>query len=183
VPEAEAVADATVPEAEAVADALPLEVGVSSALANGEEEDVADALPLEVPVSSALALGKEEDVADALLADEAVGAAEAVAEEEAVADALGVQPAPAKMPTTSTVEPSSPGFWEEQAGLIFRMRWLYESATYTVPLESTATPSGESKEALVPKPSANAADPLPAKVVTTPPGVTLRTLWLPWSAT
>ncbi len=65
----------------------------------------------------------------------------------------------------------------EQVSL--RMRWLSESATMTLPLLSTATPLGLLNEAPAPTPSANEADPLPASVVTTPPGVTLRMRLLP----
>ncbi len=59
-----------------------------------------------------------------------------------------------------------------------RMRLFKKSATMTLPLLSTATPVGRLNEAPVPTPLANAADPLPASVVTTPPGVTLRMRWL-----
>jgi hypothetical protein len=45
------------------------------------------------------------------------------------------------------------------------------------------TPVGELKEALVPKPSEPPASPLPARVVTRAAGLTLRSLWLPCSAT
>jgi len=65
----------------------------------------------------------------------------------------------------------------EQVSL--RMRSLDLSATMTLPLLSTATPEGSLNEAPAPVPSANAADPLPASVVTTPPGETLRMRWLP----
>jgi hypothetical protein len=64
-----------------------------------------------------------------------------------------------------------------------RMRLFPESATYTIPLASTATPEGLKKEAATPAPSANAPTPLPASVLTTPPGVTARTRWLFVSAT
>jgi hypothetical protein len=68
-------------------------------------------------------------------------------------------------------------------GVTLRMRRLTVSATTTVPLASTATSLGREKEAPVPVPSANASAPLPASVLTTPPGVTLRTRWLCESAT
>ena len=55
-----------------------------------------------------------------------------------------------------------------------RIRLLPRSATYTLPVASMATPEGSLKEAPAPIPSANVRDPLPASVVTTPPGVTLR---------
>jgi hypothetical protein len=54
-----------------------------------------------------------------------------------------------------------------------RIRWLLESATYTFPAESTATPLGEVKLVFVPVPLADPGE-LPAKVVTTPSGVILR---------
>ena len=59
-------------------------------------------------------------------------------------------------------------------GVNLRMRLLYQSAKKTLPMESTATPQGPHSDAPVPVPSANAAEPLPASVLTTPPGVTLR---------
>jgi hypothetical protein len=46
------------------------------------------------------------------------------------------------------------------------IRWLFQSATKTFPLASTATPTGVLKEAAAPAPSANAAAPLPASVLT-----------------
>ena len=57
-------------------------------------------------------------------------------------------------------------------GVIFRMRWFPESATYTTPAESIAMPCGYEKRARAPEPSAQAAVPLPAKVVVTPATVT-----------
>ena len=64
------------------------------------------------------------------------------------------------------------------------MLLLAESATYkTPPLELKATPLGSWNEALAPKPSAFAADPLPARVDTSPPGVTWRMRLLENSAT
>ena len=63
------------------------------------------------------------------------------------------------------------------------MRWLLVSATYTFPAESTATPRGALNEATVLLPVANPADPLPANVVTTPPGVIFLMRWLLVSAT
>ena len=49
---------------------------------------------------------------------------------------------------------------------MWRMRWLYVSATMTLPLLSTATPVGNLNEAPAPTPLANAADPFPASVLT-----------------
>jgi hypothetical protein len=64
------------------------------------------------------------------------------------------------------------------AGVIFRMRQLPESATYTTPAESTARPWGKAKPAEVPCPSAQAVLPLPANVVATPEGVSILMRWL-----
>jgi hypothetical protein len=68
-------------------------------------------------------------------------------------------------------------------GDTLRMRLFAESATITLPLASMATPVGSLNAAPTPVPSANAYDPLPASVVTTPPGVTLRIRLLSLSAT
>ena len=89
-----------------------------------------------------------------------------------------------KVPAAQSVQQQAPEA-EKAPGAqpILRMRWLPESATMTLPLLSTATPLGELNEAPAPVPSANVADPLPASVVTTPPGVTLRMRSLPQSAT
>jgi hypothetical protein len=57
------------------------------------------------------------------------------------------------------------------------------SPTYTLPDESTATPTGILNLALVPVPSADPSELLPANVVTTPDGVILRILKLAKSAT
>ena len=67
--------------------------------------------------------------------------------------------------------------------VIVRMRWLLWSATYTVPLPSTATPKGLPNCAVAPGPSALPAVPLPASVLTIPVAVILRMRWLPRSAT
>jgi hypothetical protein len=53
----------------------------------------------------------------------------------------------------------------------------------TFPFASTATPRGLLNDAAEPVPSANCADPLPASVLTPPPGVTRRTQWFSESAT
>jgi hypothetical protein len=50
-------------------------------------------------------------------------------------------------------------------GKMTRIRWLLESATYTLPNESSATPQGELNCAAVPTPSEN-PDTLPASVST-----------------
>lgn len=58
--------------------------------------------------------------------------------------------------------------------LTMRMRLLLVSATYSVPEESIARPKGVLKAAAVPWPSVQAAEPLPASVVTAPEAVILR---------
>jgi hypothetical protein len=68
-------------------------------------------------------------------------------------------------------------------GVTLRMRLLLESATITLPLASTATPEGLKNRALAPVASKNPAVDCPARVVTTPPGVTLRMRWFWVSAT
>ena len=67
---------------------------------------------------------------------------------------------------------------------IFRIARLFESATYTLPALSTATPAGPLKRAAAPVPSAVPGLPaVPASVVTTPPDVIIRIVWLPVSPT
>src|SRR5205085_217234 len=69
-------------------------------------------------------------------------------------------------------------------GVTLRIRWLPQSATYSVPAPSTARPQGDEKRALPPVPSALPGAPgLPARVVTSPAGVILRIVWLSRSAT
>ena len=69
-------------------------------------------------------------------------------------------------------------------GVTRRMRWSFQSATTITSFEGiTATPDGLLKLAAAPVPSAKAALPLPASVVTIPRGVTSRTRLLPKSAT
>ena len=65
-----------------------------------------------------------------------------------------------------------------------RMRWFCESATTMAPLEGiTATPKGKLKPAAAPVPSSDEV-PLPASVVTPPPGyVTSLMRLLPESPT
>jgi hypothetical protein len=89
-------------------------------------------------------------------------------------------PAPlAKAPQAKPLQPAEPASEvTTPEGLTLRRRWLKESATSTAPLGSTATPRGELKEAAAPAPSAKAPSPLPASVLTKPPGVTRRSLWL-----
>jgi hypothetical protein len=61
-----------------------------------------------------------------------------------------------------------------------RILWFIESATHTCPPPSgsAAMPEGALKAANPPRPSLKPATPLPARVVTSPPGPTTRTLWL-----
>ena len=63
------------------------------------------------------------------------------------------------------------------------MRWVFWSPTNRFPNESIAIPVGALNPAFVPVPSNHVAVPDPAKVVTTPDGVTLRMRWLPLSTT
>src|SRR5262249_56228198 len=72
--------------------------------------------------------------------------------------------------------------------VIRRVLWLTKSATYMyfcpeVGSKPTATALGELKLAPGPVPSVLPGNPLPARVVTTPAGLTTRILWLPKSAT
>src|SRR6476660_3485289 len=70
------------------------------------------------------------------------------------------------------------------AGVILRMVQLARSATYPMPVASTATPVGRLKRAAAPVPSVLPVLPaVPARVVTTPAGVILRMVALVWSAT
>ena len=46
------------------------------------------------------------------------------------------------MPSTNAALPLPANVVTTPADVIFRMRWLLVSATYTVPLASTATPYG-----------------------------------------
>ena len=88
-------------------------------------------------------------------------------------------PAPsayAKEPLPAIVDTAPPG-------VTLRMRLLSRSATMTLPLKSKATLKGLLKDAAVPVPSAYPYEPLPASVLTTPPGVTTRMRWLYMSAT
>ncbi len=66
-------------------------------------------------------------------------------------------------------------------GVTLRIRML--APTITLPLASTATPLGSENEAPLPTPLVDVRIPLPASVVTTPPGVTLRIRWFCQSAT
>ena len=68
------------------------------------------------------------------------------------------------------------------AGVILRIRPL--SLTYTLPDPSTVSPAGSVNRAAAPVPSVVPVRPaLPASVVTTPAGVTLRTVLLTGSET
>jgi hypothetical protein len=62
-------------------------------------------------------------------------------------------------------------------GVTSRTQLLPESATTIAPEGITATPAGLLKDAAAPVPSVNAANPLPASVVTIPKGVTSRMRW------
>ena len=70
------------------------------------------------------------------------------------------------------------------AGVTFRIVWLSVSATYTLPALSTATPLGIAEPRGAARAIGTAGVPgLPARVVTTPAGVTFRIVWLSVSAT
>ena len=64
-----------------------------------------------------------------------------------------------------------------------RRRLPPKSPTTMLPAESTATPRGLLNRAAAPKPFADPAAAAPARVVTTPEGVTARMRWLFLSAT
>ena len=64
-----------------------------------------------------------------------------------------------------------------------RITLLKSSQTNTLSAASTVRPVGVLNAAAAPVPFVNAATPEPARVVTTPAGVTLRILLLPESAT
>src|SRR5438874_4808771 len=69
------------------------------------------------------------------------------------------------------------------AGVTLRLVELSAPVTRTLPALSTATPVGRLKRASGPVPSAlPETNAVPATVVTTPAGVTLRIEWLPSSA-
>ena len=91
--------------------------------------------------------------------------------------------ATAPVPSANAADPLPASVLTTPPDVILRMRLLAWSATKILLLASMSTLLGRENEAPAPVPSANAADPLPAKVVTTPPGVTLRTRWLSLSAT
>jgi hypothetical protein len=75
-------------------------------------------------------------------------------------------PADPGLPTTVLTTPEA---------VTLRIVWLFLSATYTVPAESTARPRGESKRASLPDPSVLPDElGLPANVLTTPLALTLR---------
>ena len=87
------------------------------------------------------------------------------------------------MPSVKAAAPLPANVVTTPPAAILRMRLFPVSEMKTFPAVSTATPRGKLKAAFVPVPSANAADPLPAKVLTTPPGDTLRMRWLEESTT
>jgi len=64
------------------------------------------------------------------------------------------------------------------SGVTRRTRRLAPSATTTLPAASTATARGSAKATPAPRPSAHAAVPFPASVVTSPAGVIARITWL-----
>ncbi len=68
-------------------------------------------------------------------------------------------------------------------GTTLRILLFLWSATKMLPLASTSAPNGMWKEAAVPVPVPKVAVPLPAMVVTAPPGETMRRRWLSLSAT
>jgi hypothetical protein len=90
------------------------------------------------------------------------------------------------MPSLNLLKPSPASVVTTRPGEILRMRWLPESATYTLPYASTATPVGELNEAPTPTPSSHRptsekpssyVKPSPASVLAAPPGVILRMRW------
>ena len=90
-------------------------------------------------------------------------------------------PVPSAPPDTAAVPAS---VVTTAAVVILRIVLFDESATYTLPTLSTATPYGASKLAAAPVPSALPTTPsVPASVVTTPAGVTWRMASLSLSAT
>src|SRR6185436_16595932 len=90
-------------------------------------------------------------------------------------DSLGA--APRTMPATPAVPAT---VVTTPAGVTLRIVELSASVTRRLPALSTATPVGRLKRASGPVPSALPdTNAVPAKVVTTPAGVTLRTEWLP----
>ena len=91
--------------------------------------------------------------------------------------------APVPVPSWSLPPPPPANEVTTPEDVTLRTLLLAESATNTFPELSTAMPIGRLKDALVIAPSANAAEPPPASVVTTPVEDTLRMRLLPVSAT
>ena len=95
---------------------------------------------------------------------------------ESTAMPLGLlKAAPVPAPSLNAAAPPPASVLTVPPGVTFRTRLLDVSATNTLPAASTATANGVLNEAAVPVLSAKAGDPLPASVLTTPPGDTLRT--------
>ncbi|MBK9966355.1 MAG: hypothetical protein IPP07_16250 [Holophagales bacterium] len=85
-------------------------------------------------------------------------------------------------------DPLRPGFPARvvttPSGVIRRSVWPWMSVTKTLPPASTATPSGPVNRAALPMPSSPPEAPArPARVETSPAGVTLRTVQFRASAT
>src|SRR5256885_2003838 len=104
-----------------------------------------------------------------------------------VADAPGPSTEPATLgrPAILLTWPAAPANVETTpAEVILRMVEFVASTTKTLPLLSTATPVGKLNRAAVPVPSVEPNTPdVPAKVETTPAGVTFLIVLLPASAT
>src|SRR5688572_6192793 len=88
------------------------------------------------------------------------------------------------VPSASPALPLNPAIvLTTPAEEILRNTWFLESATYTFPFESTATPDGPLNRADAPVPSAVPGPPAePASVDTTPAEVILRILQFSLSA-
>jgi hypothetical protein len=99
--------------------------------------------------------------------------------EETAATALGpLKLAAVPVPSANAALPLPASVVTTPRGVTRRMRLLFGSATTITPLEGiTSSPKGKWKLAAARVPSANAAVPLPARVVTTPRGDTSRMRW------
>mmetsp|Transcript_92488 Transcript_92488/g.250925 ORF Transcript_92488/g.250925 Transcript_92488/m.250925 type:complete len:213 (+) Transcript_92488:483-1121(+) len=91
-------------------------------------------------------------------------------------------------PSSSVDQPSVVRVVTTPSGVTFLSLLVDEpsatpSATIALPSPSTATSCGKLKLAAMPGPSAKPAQPLPARVVTVPSEVALRTQWLSESTT
>ena len=84
--------------------------------------------------------------------------------------------AAAPIPSADPTAPALPAIVvTKPAGVSLRIVSLPRSATYRLPLPSTAMADGRRNEAAAPLPSADPTTPaLPARVVTTPAGVMRR---------